>query len=82
LSSLKIEISDGKVQVAYGCLGGRLSYEDVLDQLATQPKDDTPMTQATIDRLAGHPRRESRAKADRSAVPRSVRTEAGTAAED
>ena len=48
----KIEISDGKVQVAR-LSGGRLSYEDVLDQLASQPKDDTPLSQATIDRLAG-----------------------------
>jgi hypothetical protein len=48
----KIEISNGKVQVAR-LTGGRLSYEDVLDQLATQPKDDTPLTEAEIDRLAG-----------------------------
>lgn len=48
----KVEISDGKVQVAR-LSGGRLSYEDVLDQLATQPKDDKPLTQAQIDQMAG-----------------------------
>ena len=48
----RVEISDGKVQVVR-LSGGRLSYEDVLDTLATQPKDDTPLTQAQIDRLAG-----------------------------
>ena len=48
----KAEISDAKVQVAR-LSGGRLSYEDVLDQLATQPKDDKPLTQAQIDQMAG-----------------------------
>ncbi|HNI61015.1 MAG TPA: AsmA-like C-terminal region-containing protein, partial [Pseudomonadota bacterium] len=48
----RVEIANGKVQVAR-LSGGRLSYEDVLDHLATQPKDDTPLTQAQIEKLAG-----------------------------
>ena len=47
-----LEVNDLRVQVVRGA-DGHLSYEDILEKLASQPDDSKPMTQAQIDQLGG-----------------------------